>query len=95
MAAEAATRLNTADRGIPLGITKKDVINIAQLEDRADARAHESSLLALSQVIESKQKRMVNLTKMLEIPGLIEEHKTCIMGDIMTLMDIIQDKIKY
>ena len=56
------------------------------------ARAHESSLLALSQVIESKQKRMANLTKMLKIPGLIEEHKTRIMGDIMKLMEIIQDK---
>ncbi len=29
---------------------------------------------------------------MLEIPGLIDERKTQIMGDIMKLMDIIQDK---
>jgi hypothetical protein len=91
-AAEAVARLNTTDRGMPLGCTKKDIVNIALCEDKAMARAHESSLLALSQVIESKQKRMANLTKMLEIPGLIEEHKTRIMGDIMTLMEIIQDK---
>ncbi len=43
-------------------------------------------------MIESKQKRMANLTKMLKIPGLIKEHKTRIMGDIMKLMEIIQDK---
>jgi hypothetical protein len=35
---------------------------------------------------------MTNHTKMLEIPGLIDERKTQIMGDIMKLMDIIQDK---
>ncbi len=91
-AAEAATRLNAPDRGIPLGVTKKDLINIAQLEDRADARAHESSLLALSQVIESKQKTLANMTKMLEIPGISEDHKTRILGDIMKLMQVIQDK---
>ncbi len=81
-----------ADRGIPLGITKKDVINIVQLEDRADARAHESSLLALSQVIESKQKTLANMTKMLEIPKISEDHKSCILDDIMHLMQVIQDK---
>ena len=67
--------MNTVDWGVPLGCTKKDIINIAICEDKANARAPESSLLALSQVIESKQKRMVNLTKMLEIPGMIDEHK--------------------
>jgi hypothetical protein len=91
-AADAITRLNTADHGIPLGCTKKDVLNVAQCEDRASARAYESSLLALAQVIESKQKRMANLTKMLAIPGLIDEHKTHIMEDIMKLMDVIQQK---
>ena len=92
VAAEATVRLNTADRGIPLGCTKKDVLNVAQCEDRAAARANESSLLALAQVIESKQKRMANLTKILAITGLIDEHKTRIMEDIMKLMDVIQQK---
>ncbi len=55
-------------------------------------RAHESSLLALSQVIESKQKTLANMTKMLEIPGISEDHKTRILGDIMKLMQVIQDK---
>ncbi len=91
MAAEAATRLNTADRGIPLGITKKDAINIVQVEERADAHAHERSLHVLSQVIESKQKMLSNMTKMLEIPGL-HEHKSRILNDIMHLMQVIQEK---
>ncbi len=86
-------RNKTSDCGIPLGCTNnKDILNVAQVEDRATSRAYESSLLALSQVIESKQKRMANLTKMLAIPGLIDEHKTHIMEDIMKLMDIIQQK---
>lgn len=50
--------------------------------------------LQFSQVIESKQKRMANLIKMLEIPRLMEEHEMRIMGDIMTLMEIIQGKEK-
>jgi hypothetical protein len=45
----------------------------------------------ISQVTESKQKRMANLMKMLEILGLIEEHKMCIMGNILTLMKNIRD----
>jgi hypothetical protein len=59
--------MNTADRGMPLGCTKNDIINIALIalcEEKAMAHAHESSLLALSWLIESKQKRMANLTKM-------------------------------
>jgi hypothetical protein len=62
-AAEAATRQNSTDCGIPFGCTKKDIVNIALVEDKAEARAHESSLLALAQVMESKQKRVANLTK--------------------------------
>ena len=84
--------MNTAYHGHPLGCTKKDVLNVARCEGRLNAWAYESSLLALAQVIESKQKRMANLTKMLAIPGLIDEHKTHIMEDIMKLMDIIQQK---
>jgi hypothetical protein len=91
-ATEAATRLNSTDRGIPFGCTKKDIVNIALVEDKAEARAHESSLLAFAKVIESKQKRMANLTKMLELPGLEERHRTHILDNIMTLMNIIQDK---
>ncbi len=75
-----------------MGCTKKDILNVAQCEDRATAQAYESSLLALAQVIESKQKRMANLRKMLAIPGLIDEHKTRIIDDIMKLMDLIQQK---
>jgi hypothetical protein len=91
-AAEATIRLNTADCGIPLGCTKKDVLNVAQCEKKATAQAYERSLLAEAQVIESMQKRMANLTKILAIPGLIDEHKTCIMEYIMKLMDVIQQK---
>jgi hypothetical protein len=68
------------------------VINIAQWEDKADAHAHESSLLALSQVIELKQKTLANMMKMLEIPGISDSHKSCILDDIMKLMQVIQDK---
>jgi hypothetical protein len=53
-----------------------------------------AAYLQFSQVIESKQKRMANLIKMLEIPCLMEEHEMRIMGDIMTLMEIIQGKEK-
>ena len=81
--------MNTTDCGIPLGCTTKDILNVAQVEDRATAHANESSLLALSQVVESKQKKKANLTKMLAIPGLIDEHKTHIMEDIVKLMDIV------
>ena len=46
-AAEAdSVRLNTAGRGIPL-TERKEIINIAQMEDRAEALANQSSLLAL------------------------------------------------
>jgi hypothetical protein len=51
---KATTRPNAPDRGILLGITKKNVINIAQPENRADVCAHESSLLVLLQSNQSR-----------------------------------------
>jgi hypothetical protein len=36
---------------------------------------------------------MANLTKMSELPGLDKHHKTHTMENIMTLMDVIQEKL--
>jgi hypothetical protein len=55
------TRMNSMSRGIPLGASKKDLVIIAQAENRANQRSHECNILALTQVIESKQKRVVSL----------------------------------
>jgi hypothetical protein len=85
-------RMNTGDRGVPLGACKKDMVIIAQAENRADQRSHECGMLALSQVIESKQKRVASLTKLLEIPGMEAGQKTQILEKIMELMADIQDK---
>jgi len=48
--------------------------------------------LHLSQVIESKQKRVESLTKLLEIPGMEAAQKSQILDKIMELMEDIQDK---
>ena len=68
------------------------MVIIAQAENRADQRSHECGMLALSQVIESKQKRVASLTKLLEIPGMEAGQKTQILEKIMELMADIQDK---
>ena len=85
-------RLNSVDRGVPLGACKKDMVIIAQAENRAEQRSHECGMLALSQVIESKQKRVAALTKLLEIPGMEGEQKSKILDKIMELMSEIQEK---
>ena len=49
---------------------KKALINVAQLESRADEQAHQATVLVLSQVITSKHKRVTALTQPLSIVGL-------------------------
>jgi hypothetical protein len=85
-------RMNSIDRGVPLGACKKDMVIIAQAESWADQHSHECGMLALSQVIESKQKRVASLTKLLEIPGMEAAQKSQILDKIMELMEDIQDK---
>jgi uncharacterized protein YoxC len=46
----------------------------------------------LSQVIESKQKRVESLTKLLEIPGMEAAQKSQILDKIIELMEDIQGK---
>ncbi len=77
---------------MPLGACKKDMVIIAQAENCADQRSHECGMLALSQVIESKQKGVAALTKLLEIPGMEGEQKSKILDKIMELMSEIQEK---
>jgi uncharacterized protein YoxC len=48
--------------------------------------------LHLSQVIESKQKRVESLTKLLEIPGMEAAQKSQILDKIIELMEDIQGK---
>ncbi len=67
------------------------MVIIAQAESRADQRSHECNLLALTQVIESKQKRVASLTKLLENPGMEGKQKSSILNKIMELMNDIQD----
>jgi hypothetical protein len=68
------------------------MVIIAQAESWADQRSHEYGMLALSQVIESKQKRVASLTKLLEIPGMEAGLKSQILDKIMELMNDIQGK---
>jgi hypothetical protein len=84
--------MNSLDHGAALGASKKDMVIIAQAENRADQRSHECGMLALSQVIESKQKRVAALTKLLEIPNVEAGQKHRIMDKIMELMSEINDK---
>jgi uncharacterized protein YoxC len=71
------------------------MVIIAQAESQADQRSHECGMLALSQVIESKQKRVASLTKLLEIPGTEAAQKSQILDKIMKLMEDIQDKENF
>ena len=83
-------RLNSVDRGVPVGASKKDFVQIAQAESRADQRTHECNVLALTQVVESKQKRVGALTKLLEIPGMEGDQKSRILEKVMELMEEIE-----
>ncbi len=56
---------------------------IAQAENLTDQHTHECGMLALLQVIESKQKRVAALTKLLEIPNMEDMQKHQIMDKIM------------
>ncbi len=58
---------------------KKGFVQIAQAESRADQCFHDCNALALTQVIESKQKRVTALTKFLEIPGVDSDQKSKIL----------------
>ena len=89
-----AIRMNSVERGVPLGATKKDLVVIAQAESRADQRSHECNMLALTQVIESKQKRVASFTKLLQIPGMESEQKNLILGKVMELMEEIKEDEK-
>jgi hypothetical protein len=91
-AAEADSfRLNTAGRGIALS-KRKELINIAQMEDWAEALANQSNLLALSQVINSKQKRVNTLTQMLGFNHLPDAIKTGLYDRVVALMEEISEK---
>jgi hypothetical protein len=91
-AAEAdSIRLNTAGHGIALS-KRKELINIAQMEDRAEALANQSNLLALSQVINSKQKRVNTLTQMLWCNHLPDAIKTGLYDQVVALMEEISEK---
>ena len=84
--------MNSIDRGMPLGATQKQAVLIAQAENRADMRAMECGMLAMSQVLLSKQKRVESLTKMLELPGISENVRQGLLGQIMALLDEIANK---
>ena len=62
------------------------------MEDRAEALANQSSLLALSQVITSKQKRVATLTQMLAVNGLSETIKGGIYEQVVALLAEILEK---
>ncbi len=47
-------------------------------------------MLVLTQVIESKQKWVASLTKLLEIPGMDTEQRTKILEKVIDRMDEIQ-----
>ncbi len=55
-------RVNGVKHGVPLGATKKDLVIIAQAESQADQHSHECNVLALTQLIESKQKQVASFT---------------------------------
>ncbi len=75
---------------MPVGASKKDFVQIAQAESRADQCSHKCNVLALTQVIESKQKRVSALTKLLEIPGMDGDQKSKILEKVMELMEEIE-----
>ncbi len=83
-------RLNSLDCGIPIRASKKEFELIAQAEIRADQCTHECNVLALTQVIESKQKHVAVLTKLLEISGMDSEQKAKILEKVMQLMEEIK-----
>ncbi len=93
-AAEAqadTVRVNTAGRGVALA-ERKELVNIAQMEDRAEALATQSNLLALSQVINSKQKRVHTLTQMLGCGNLSDSIKDGLYDQVVKLMEEISEK---
>ncbi len=78
------------DHEVPIGASKKDFVQIAQAESRADQHTHECNVLALTQVIESKQKHVGALTKLLEILWMDGGQKSIILEKIMELMGEIE-----
>jgi hypothetical protein len=70
------------------------MVIIAQAENRAKQHSIECNVLVLTQVIESKQKWVASLTKLLEIPGMDSEQKTEILDKVMALMAEIQQDEK-
>jgi hypothetical protein len=75
--------MNSLDHGVALGASKKDMVIIKQAENHADQRSYECGMLALSQVIESKQKWVAALTKLLKIPNMEAMQKHQIMDKTM------------
>ncbi len=68
------------------------MVIIAQAESRAEQRSLECSVSAMMQVIESKQKRVASLTKLLEIPGMEESQRAKILDKVMELMGEIEQE---
>jgi hypothetical protein len=68
------------------------MVIIAQAENCAYQRSLECGMLALLQFIELKQKRVADLTKLLEIPNMEAMQKHQIMDKIKELMSEINDK---
>jgi len=87
-------RTNSLDCGVALGATKKDIVIIAQAENRAEQQSIKCNVLVLTQMIESKQKWLASLTKLLEIPGMDAEQRTKILNKVIDLMDEIQQDEK-
>ncbi len=79
---------STNTRGIPLGASKKDILLLAQSEDAAEQRNHESKILAMSAVIDSLHKRVDVYTKLLVSLGSNDS----IMNKIEELMMEISAK---
>jgi hypothetical protein len=75
-------------RGIPLGASKKDILLLAQSEDAAEQRNHESKILAMSAIIDSLHKRVDVYTKLLVSLG----NNDTIMNKIEELMTEISSK---
>ncbi len=84
-------RVNTAGRGVALS-ERKELVNIAQMEDRSDALATQSNLLALTQVINSKQKRVHTLTQMMGCGNLSDTIKAGLYDQVVKLMEEISEK---
>ncbi len=80
---------------MPIGASKNAFVKTAQAESRADQCTHECYTLALTQVLESKQKRVAALTKLLEILGMVSEQKSKILEKVMQLMEEIKHDRNY